>query len=34
MDSVNQTFPTKILSISQTQAAFKLIEKKTAINVT
>ena len=33
MESVNQTFHTKILSISQTQAVFKLIEKKTAINV-
>ena len=34
MESVNQTFHTKILSISQTQAVFKLTEKKTGINVT
>ena len=34
MESVNQAFHTKILSISQTQAVIKLIEKKTRINVT
>ena len=34
MESVNQTFHTKILSISQTQAVFKLTEKKTGINIT
>ena len=35
MESVNQAFHTKILSISQRQAVIKLIEKKkTGINVT
>ena len=35
MENVNQAFHTKILSISQRQAAIKLIEKKkTGINVT
>ena len=33
MESVNQAFRTKILSISQRQAVIKLIEKKTGINV-
>ena len=33
MESVNQAFFTKILSISQRQAVIKLIEKKTGINV-
>ena len=34
MKSINQTFHTKILSISLRQAVIKLIEKKTGINVT
>ena len=34
MESVNQAFHTKILSISQRQAVIKLIEKRTGINVT
>ena len=33
MESLNQAFRTKILSISQRQAVIKLIEKKTGINV-
>ena len=33
MESVNQAFRTKVLSISQRQAVIKLIEKKTGINV-
>ena len=33
MESVNQAFRRKILSISQRQAVIKLIEKKTGINV-
>ena len=33
MESVNQAFHTKILSISQSQAVIKLIEKNTGINV-
>ena len=34
MESVNQAFYTKILSISQRQGVIKLTEKKTGINVT
>ena len=33
MESVNQAFHAKILSISQRQAAIKFIEKKIGINV-
>ena len=34
MESVNQVFHTKILSILQRQAVIKFIEKKTGIDVT